>query len=297
MDMNIQKYMAFVKTVEYGSFTKTAELLNYSQSGISRMINDLEKEWQVSLLERGRAGVRLTSDGLMLLPFAQRVCSEYQKLQAQVDELNGLQSGLIRIGTFSSVATHWLPNIIKKFQKDYPNIDYELLLGDYTEIESWILEGRVDCGFLRLPTLSEFETTFLDQDKLLAVLPENHPMAHCERFPVKALCDYPFMLLEKGAKAEIWEIFEKCNIKPKVHFTTWDDYAIMSMVESGLGISILPELILQRIPYRIAVKELDIPAYRNIGLAMKDKKTASLAVKRFLDYLPFRNKPEEEKLQ
>ena len=56
-------------------------------------------------------------------------------LQMQVDELHGLQSGLIRIGTFSSVATHWLPNIIQQFQKDFPNIDFELLLGDYAEIE------------------------------------------------------------------------------------------------------------------------------------------------------------------
>lgn len=288
MDMNIQKYMAFIRTVEYGSFTKAAEILNYSQSGISRMINDLEKEWGVSLLERGRSGVRLTSDGLKLLPFAKNVCNEYQKLQVQIDELNGLQSGLIRIGTFSSVATHWLPNIIKEFQKDYPNIDYELLLGDYTEIENWILEGRVDCGFLRLPTLPEFDTIFLEQDKLLVVLPENHPLADCIKFPIKSLCDYPFMLLEKGAKAEISEIFERCNILPQIHFTTWDDYAIMSMVESGLGISILPQLILQRTPYHIISKELEIPAYRKIGLAIRSKKGTSLAVKRFLDYIEYR---------
>jgi len=285
MDMNIQKYMAFVKTVEYGSFTKAAEILNYSQSGISRMIGDLEKEWRVSLLERGRAGVRLTSDGLKLLPFARSVCMEYQKLQTQVDELNGLQSGLIRIGTFSSVATHWLPYIIKEFQKDYPNIDYELLVGDYTEIENWIFEGRVDCGFLRLPTHPELETIFLEQDKLLVVLPENHPLADCGHFPVKALRDYPFMLLEKGAKSEISEIFDRYDLSPKVHFTTWDDYAIMSMVENGLGISILPQLILKRIPYRIVTKELEVPAYRKIGLALRSKKSSSLAVKRFLDYI------------
>ncbi len=81
MDMNIQKYMAFIKTVEYGSFTKAAEILNYSQSGISRMIGDLENEWKVTLLERGRAGVKLTSDGLKLLPFVKNVCNEYNKLQ------------------------------------------------------------------------------------------------------------------------------------------------------------------------------------------------------------------------
>ena len=288
MDMNIQKYMAFVKTIEYGSFTKAAESLRYSQSGISRMIQDLESEWRVSLLERGRFGVRLTSDGLKLLPYAKGVCHEYQRLQTQINELHGLQSGMIRIGTFSSVATHWLPNIIKEYQKSYPNIDYELLMGDYKEIETWILEGRVDCGFVRLPTQPELEILFWENDRLLVILPINHPLANCDRFPMEALCNDPFMLLEKGNKAEVSEIFENSGIEPKVHFTTWDDYAIMSMVESGLGISILPELILQRIPYQIVAKELEVPAYRKIGLAMRDKKTASLAVKQFLDYLHYR---------
>ena len=288
MDMNLQKYLSFVKTAEYGSFTKAAEILNYTQSGISRMIADLEKEWGVTLLERSKNGVKPTSDGVKLLPYAQNLCTDFDKLKMQVDELNGLQSGLIRIGTFSSVATHWLPNIIKEFQKDYPNIDYELLLGDYTEIEEWIHTGRVDCGFLRLPTQPEFETIFLEEDKLMAIIPENHPLKDCDLFPVNALCKEPFMLLEKGAKAEISEIFERNNLTPNVKFTTWDDYAVMSMVESGLGIAILPELILKRVPYRIIAKELDVPACRNIGLALRDKKTVSLAMKRFIDYLQYR---------
>ena len=263
MDGSIQKYMAFVKTVECGSFTKAAEQLSYSQSGISRMINDLEKEWKVVLLERSKSGVKLTSSGMKLLPYAERVCREYEKLQLEVDELQGLKSGLIRIGTFSSVATHWLPNIIKEFQKNYPNIDYEMLLGDYTDIEEWIMEGRIDCGFTRLPVRDEMDTIFLEQDRLLVVLPEGHPLTELE-------------------------IFERSNLKPKVHFTTWDDYAIMAMVESGLGISVLPELILKRIPYRIVTRELEIPAYRNIGLAMRNRKGATPAVKRFLEYLQYR---------
>lgn len=288
MDLNILKYRAFVKTVEYGSFTKAAEILNYSQSGISRMIHDLEKEWKITLLERNRAGVKLTSDGYRLLPYAKSLCEEYQKLQMQVDDLHNVQSGIIRIGTFSSVATHWLPNIIKAFQKDYPGIDYELLLGDYSEIEEWIAQGRVDCGFLRLPTNPDFETIHLERDQLMAILPENHPLAKCDRVPIAALCQEPFMLLEKGAKAEVTEVFERNHLTPRVHFTTWDDYAIMSMVESGLGLSILPQLILKRIPYHIVAKELDVPAYRDIALALRDRKTASLAVKRFLDYLEYR---------
>lgn len=288
MEMNLQKYLSFVKTVEYGSFTKAAEMLNYTQSGISRMIADLEREWNVTLLERGKSGVKLTSDGMKLLPFVKSVCAEYELLQTEINELNGIQSGLIRIGTFSSAATHWLPNIIKAFQHDYPDIDYELLLGDYTEIEDWIANGRVDCGFLRLPTRSEFESVFLERDKLLAVIPENHKYANAEKFPIAALCEEPFMLLEKGAKAEISAVFEQNGLSPNVRFTTWDDYAVMSMVESGLGNALLPQLILKRVPYRIIAKELDVPAYRDIGFALKSRKTASAAVKKFIEYLSFR---------
>ncbi len=287
MDMNIQKYRSFVKTVECGSFTKAAELLNYSQSGISRMIGDLEREWNVVLLERNKGGVKLTGDG-MLLPYAKNLLTEYEKLQRQVEELGQLQSGLIRIGTFSSVATHWLPNVLMAFQKDYPQIRYELLLGDYVEIEDWISEGRVDCGFVRLPVQTELKTVFLEQDPFLAVIPEDHPLKDCEKFPITAFCTEPFILLEKGANREVSDIFERCRLTPNVRITTWDDYAVMSMVESGLGIGLLPRLILKRTPYRILTKELQVPAYRNIGLALRDWKTASLAVKKWMEYLRYR---------
>ncbi len=287
-DANIQKYLSFVKTVELGSFSKAAEALNYSQSGISRMIGDLEREWGITLLERDRNGVRLTSDGLRMLPFARQLCEDYARLLEQVDELGNLKSGLIRIGTFSSVATHWLPKIIRAFQKDYPNIEYEMLLGDYTEIESWIEEGRVDFGFLRLPADSALEQILLQEDELMAVIPKHHPLAKEKVFPVEALKEEPFMLLEKGGKAEIAEIFKRNKITPQVKFTTWDDYAIMSMVEQGLGISILPKLILKRIPYEVAVLPLDKPAYRKIGLAFRSRKLLPAAAKKFLEYLDSR---------
>ncbi len=97
------------------------------------------------------------------------------------------------------------------------------------------------------------------------------------------------MLLEKGARAEISELFERNNLKPDVRFTTWDDYAVMSMVESGLGVSILPELILKRVPYRIVSKSLDVDAYRQIGFVVKDMKTAPIAVTKFVEYLEYRH--------
>ena len=285
MDINIQKFQALLTTVQLGSFTKAAERLNYSQSGVSRMIQDLEKEWGVVLLERDRSGVRLTSDGLQLLPYAENILKEYEKLQEQIDQINGLQRGLIRIGTLSSVAAHWLPNIIKRFQKDYPNIDYVLELGYYTDLEQWLMEGRIDCAFLAQPQNPELETIKLGTDRQMAVLPPNHPLLKYKKIPLKKLAQEPFMLLSRDDNSDAMEIFRQQNLQPQVHFTTWDDFAIMSMVEQGMGVSILPELILQRIPYNVVVRELDVAVKRELVLALRSKKDASIAMKKFIEYL------------
>ena len=281
----MKKYEAFVKTVEMGSFTKAADAMNYSQSGISKMINELEKEWGISLLERDRGGIRLTAEGQTMLPLAKKLLEEYRRMQTAVSELNGLQAGIIRIGTFSSVATHWLPGIIKKFRADYPSIDYEILLGDYTEINGWLAEGRVDCGFLPHSMAEGLECMPIARDRLLVVLPKGHPLAEREKFPIAALCDEPFMLLKQGKTSEVSEFLEANGLNPDISFTTLDDYARMSMVESGLGISILPELILKRNPYRIVAMEPDVPATREICFVLRDLATAPLAVRRFQTYL------------
>lgn len=288
MDHNILKYLAFVKTVEKGSFTKAAEDLNYAQSSISKMIADLEEEWGVTLLQRSKNGVVLTSAGEQILPSIRKILSDFGKLEEQINQMNGVQSGIVRIGTFSSVAIHWLPNIFAEFQKDYPGIDYEMLLGDYGEVERWIDEGRVDCGFLRLPTAVKFDVMPLKKDEYKVVFPKKHPLAQKEKIKVTDLDGQPFLLLEHGGKTEVSDLLEKNGVHPKVRFTTWEDFAIMSMVEKGLGIGVLPDMILKRIPYQIEVRPLEAPYYREIGIAMKNRQRLSAATQKFMEYLKYR---------
>ncbi len=289
MDTSVLKYFTFIKTVKYGSFTKAAEVLHYSQSGISRMIHDLESEWGVVLLERSRAGVRLSGDGAHMLSFAKDLCRDYEKMQAQIDELRGVQTGLIRIGTFSSIATHVLPQAIKAFHAEHSGVDFEMLSGDYLEIERQVEDGRADFGFVRLPAGGKLETEPFLHDEFLAVLPENHPIAQntseAERISLKALCEDPFILLERGDNTEITDIFHQNGLHPNIKYTTWEDYAIMAMVESGLGISVLPHLILRRIPYKIAVRPIKEAAFREIGIAFRSKEMLSAAGKAFLGCL------------
>ncbi len=288
MENLLLKYLAFVKTAEEGSFTRAAQTLNYAQSSVSKMVADLEREWGMTLLERSKNGVRLTSAGEQIMPFLRKVINDHQELEGQICRMNGIETGIVRIGTFASVAINWLPNIFAVLQKDYPGIEYEMLLGDYGEVERWIDEGRVDCGFLRLPTLAKFDTVLLKQDAYKVVLPMGHPLAEKEAVAAQDLNGLPFLLLEHGGKTEVSDLLERAHVQPNIRFTTWEDFAIMAMVEKGMGVSILPELILRRIPYKIEIRPLQEPYYRSIGLAMKNAEHLMPAVQKFIEYLPFR---------
>ncbi len=288
MDNPLLKYLAFVKTVERGSFTRAAQELDYAQSSISKMVADLEAEWGMTLLERSKRGVHLTSAGEQVLPFLRKVLNDHQELEGQIHRMNGIETGVVRIGTFASVAINWLPNIFAALQKDYPGIEYEMLLGDYTEVEQWIKEGRVDCGFLPLPALPQFDTIFLEQDEYKVVLPAGHSLAEKETVDIADLNDLPFLLLEHGGKTEVSDLLEFSHVQPDIRFTTWEDFAIMAMVEKGMGVSILPDMILQRIPYQVEIRSLQKPYYRSIGLAIKSQNHITPAVKKFIDYLSFR---------
>lgn len=147
MENPLLKYLTLVKTLETGSFTRAAQALNYAQSSVSKMVADLEAKWGMTLLERSKRGVCLTSAGEQVLPFLRKVLNDHAELEGQICRMNGIETGVVRIGTFASVAIHWLPNIFSALQRDYPGIGYEMLLGDYDEVERWIGEGR---GGLRL---------------------------------------------------------------------------------------------------------------------------------------------------
>lgn len=97
----------------------------------------------------------------------------------------------------------------------------------------------------------------------------------------------PVFLLEHRGKTEVSDLLDLYRVYPDIRFTTWEDFAIMAMVEKGMGIS-LPDLILKRVPYKIEIRPPEEPYYRSIGLAMKNRKNLTPAVQKFIEYLPFR---------
>ena len=284
--MSITKYQMFLKTAACGNFSKAAQALNFTQSGVSHAVQSLEEELGVTLLSRNRGGVVLTADGRALLPEIEKLCAAHHSLMQTVEGLKDMDSGLVKIATFSSVSAQWLPRILKSFGKVYPNIEFEVVTGDfYDQIEGWIVNGTVDCGFLRLPSVKRLQTYALHRDELQVIVPCDHPYAHTNPFPAEALAEEPFIQLEEGEDYEIRAAFDEMGVRPNVKYTAREDRTILAMVSKGLGISLLPELMVRHSPYPVTACRPPMTFYRNIGIAVKDEKALSASTRRFVEYV------------
>ncbi len=283
--LSIHKYEVLLKVVELGSLTRAAEELGFTQSGVSHIIHGLEREFGFPLLLRDRSGVRLTTNGERVLPPMRETVNWNEQLKQVVSSIHGLTSGVIRIGTFTSVSVHWLPGMIKDFQRDYPGISFRLVEGDYEQIEDWLAAGEIDCGFMTLPARGSFEIVPLRQDRMLVIVPPDHPLRQAAHFPLERIAEEAFIMPREGSDYDVRRVLEHTGITPDVHFVLGDDYAIIAMVENGLGISILPELVLQGRDHNVGMLELEQPAFRSLGLAVQSMSKASPATRRFLQYV------------
>lgn len=293
--MAIQKYRAFVKVAELGSITKAAETMGYTQSAVSRMIADLEDDWNLNLLRRNRGGLSLSSDGVMLLPYIKEMCSRYEALQEQASALRGLETGFIRIGSCSSFSTQCLPAILKEFEVRYPKIVFQLQNMEYSDTEDALCAGEIDCGFISAPFSPELDVTLLMRDRMLAVLPPEHPLVDAKSYPLERLSKERIVRLTDESNNEVTKIYqsimELLNSPLSTYCEVNDDYSVMAMVESGLGVSMLSELVTKRMPFNICLKEFDPPQYRDIGIAVKKGRRPSPATERFIEVvLEFFNK-------
>ena len=266
--MSLKKYEAFVRTVELGSLTKAAQSLGSTQSRISHIINDLEAEYGFRLMHRSRGGIALTEAGRLLLPKMKAILSGEQALSECVAEIRNADAGTVRLGVFTSVAVHWLPGMIRAFQTAHPRAQLEMRSGDYHDVEQWLREGSVDLGFITLPGPAGMRTIPLAEDPLVAILPKGHRLGQMAQIPIQELGDAPFISLLQSSAHDIHRALDNAGIHPNIKYTTKDDYAILAMVEQGLGISIVPQLLIRGRSQNLEVRPLIPQASRTIALAL-----------------------------
>ena len=297
--MNVLQYEALVKTLECGTLSKAAEEMGYTQSGLSRMINSLEEQLGLKLVERDRAGVRLTPEGEIVMPYIRGVLYAQKSLDEAVGQIKGRQLGLVRIGTFNSASAQWLPGMIKEFSEDHPDVRFELIHGTDEETSGLTESGRLDLTFTDYPTKYALQEDFLISDPIVCIFAADDPNANRKSISLQELEDLPYVALNEGVDDEITRIRAASKTELNARFVESDDHAVVAMVEQGLGTSLMSEMMLQGFKANVKQVPLDPPAYRKLGIVCRDKKRLSLAAAAFMEHVKnwiAKHYPEERRV-
>lgn len=282
--MDIQKFSIFLRAVDLGNLTLAAAEAGYTQSGVSQIIKKLEGEFGFPLLYRMHDGVRPTENAKEIIPVLRDIVNAANQLHQTAAAIRGMEIGELRIGSLSSISVHWLPHIFKDFQRKHPNISVKLTEGGDHELLSLLEEGRVDVVLSCNTNLRAFDWITLQEDPLLAVVPENHELATWSEVPLAAFCDLPFVTAPANIHYETHRLFQKHGIPLRIQYTTTDDYTTIAFIEQGLGVTVLPELLMRGYQHcRVKTIELSPRSPRAVGIVVPSLKNAPPAVKLFID--------------
>ena len=282
--METARCRAFLAAAETGSFSKAAEALSYTPSGVNQLVTALEKELGFPVFRRNTKGVTLTENGELLLPTVREFLRQEDRIFELSAEMNGLLIGSVTIASYSSIATHWLPAVISAFQRDYPQIRIKLMEGIWQEVSKWLDDRAADIGFFSYQEGMPYEFIPLAEDPMMALLPKDHPLANAEVYPLENCATDRFIMPALGCDDDVEALFVRGHIEPNICYTTLESFSAMSMVEQGLGMSVMNRLITEKRVCDIAMIPIDPPASITLGVALHSRTDTSPAVKMFLRY-------------
>lgn len=280
--MDTKKYRVLEQAVLFGSLSKASEHLGYTQSAITQMMKALEAEIGFPVLAKSHQGVQLTPDGEKIMPAIRALLNSEESLQQEIDFIRHIERGTLRIGTFLSCSINWLPEIIRIFQYDYPLIQLELIEGGDDELDNQLQAGKIDLAFSSLHGQSSMDFIPISDDPIVAIVPPNHKFYHYSSIRLKDINNQPFIMSEKAFDRDISRILQDNRIYPDVKFASQNGIAIIAMVDNGLGISILPSLILKNYRGSSHIIPLDPFQSRKLGILLKSKEQMSPAMKAFI---------------
>ncbi|MBC2002080.1 LysR family transcriptional regulator [Listeria marthii] len=289
MELRQLKYFMEVARVEH--MTKASENLHVAQSAVSRQITKLEEELGVHLFDRVGRNMQLTSVGQEFLKQSAIALNELQKAEALVTEYTDPAKGTVRVGLPNSLSTKVLPSVISTFREKYPQITYKFMEGTNEELTEMLLNGALDMTFLSpVPESSDqIEAIRFFDEKLKLIVPENHPLAENFNVSLKELASEKFVLYPEDF--DLYKIVTKAANKkgfmPQIAFQSRDFYTIQGLVGAGLGISILPEMILDGAIFKetksIALRDKELR--RSVGIITTKKRNLSPSENLFRSFI------------
>ena len=292
--MTLLNYQVFKTVADQGSFRRAAEILGLTPSAVSHAVSAMETELGFAILNRSKNGVTLTSYGERLLPYVNGVLNSDESLQQVIAEFNGLKQGRIRVGCFSSVCTNWMPRLMHSFQDKYPAIAIELFQGTYDDVVYWIKNGIADIGFLSVSSAADLSIQPLYKDPLICVVPKGMEIAvHRGAVGIHELRNQKFVTQRESTDADIQKFMRENNLNVKSDYHVVDDLSTIAMVANGFGICLMPEMVMNDIPYEVDCYPLEEEAYRVVGIAALNPDNLAPAVRTFYNHVLEQYQQEE----
>ena len=283
--MESKKIKALLAAAEAGSLTAAAAELGYTQAGLTQMMNSVENELGIRLLLRGKGGVRLSPAGQSLIAPMRSFVAAADALEHGAALLRDEGGGTIRIGAYASVSRLWLPSILSDFLREVPEADTAVSVGSIEQMYQRVRDGELDCAFVswQPALLRGLHWVPLHVDELLAVLPPDYPFTG-EAFPVEDFNGAEFLMPSLGFDMDINPLFaaQEPRVSPRTRYTNMDDAALLSMVEHGLGLTILSRMILQGIGAEVKALPLDPRGFRSLGLIVSEKRQGEHVLRSFV---------------
>jgi DNA-binding transcriptional LysR family regulator len=284
---HIRSFLSVAETLHFG---RSARHLNLSQPALSLQVKALEEELGVRLLSRNRQGTVLTEAGQAFREDAAVALEKLEFAKRKAQWASAGKLGHIRIGFISTAGSEIVPNLMRRFRKSYPDVEFSIrniLTGAQLEM---IADGLLDIGFLRLPieNRKEIEVTTVHREPFVAVLPSGHSLAAKKEIRLCELKGDPFVLYAReyapGFHDLLIGILSNAGIVPNVVQTAGEMSTLISLVDAGVGVSIVPASAAKRVVSKVGVCSIaDRLPESEIGLASARHNTAAVVL-RFCEF-------------
>ncbi len=283
--VTLSQLRVFLAAVELGNLTNAAADLEMSQSAVSHALSELERNLGARLLERGRFGARTTVLGEQIALQARIMFRAEASMLEEITASRQQLSGLIRIASLRSVATHVLPDFIQAFRVKHPQVQFEIQSGEGVAngVENAVRTARADLGFLAAPETTDLDCFEFFKDEWVALF-SNTNAPKQETATWQEILEQPFLLCNEAGAPILRDYFARHqkNLIPAAQVE--DDSVILSMVAHGFGVSILARLATLPLPDGVAVRLLPEQLERKIIVAVQPK-LKSVVVEAFIKFL------------
>lgn len=282
--MDSRKLEILVAVTDLGSFSRASEVVGYTQSGLTHMMDSLENEIGFPVIDRGHRGITLNENGQALIPLIKEFLRANTELNNRISEIKQEKAGVVRVAAYASMALNWLPQILYNFRRTCPEVNIDLRMVDHA-IEPFELldSGKTDFIFASRQDRMNCEWFPLYSEPLYAILPASYPIAGRTSFPVEEFAGKEFLMPYGQFDKEVLKVLGPVFDKVECRNTKVDDETVMRMVGHGLGVTIMSELMIRGRRDDVMCVPLSPPAVRELGMGIKSESINQYSIRSLID--------------